>query len=302
MEILLEARQLSRRYGAATVLDRVDLRLARGEVLGFLGANGAGKSTCLALLTGNLHPHGGSVQILGREFGADPRAARAAIGYLPEQPPLYPDLRVDEYLAYAGRLHRLRGRALGAAMARVKTACDLQALGRRLIGSLSKGMRQRVGIAQALLHDPPLVLLDEPTVGLDPLQLRAVRELVAELGRDRGVLLSSHLLAEVQAVCTRVLILDRGRVVYQGPATGPPALHLGLTRPPPAAAWQTLPAVAQVRPLGERIFRVELSPGAGAADLADQVVAAGWGLERLQPDTGDLERAFLRAVAGESGP
>jgi ABC-2 type transport system ATP-binding protein len=302
MEILLEARQLSRRYGAEIAVDGVDLSLARGEVLGFLGANGAGKSTCLALLTGNLRPHGGSVRILGRDLWAEPLAAKAAIGYLPEQPPLYPDLRVDEYLAYAGRLHRLRGRVLTAAIARVKTACDLTALGRRLIGNLSKGMRQRVGLAQALIHDPPLVLLDEPTVGLDPLQLRGVRELLRALGRERGVLLSSHLLAEVQAVCTRVLILDRGRVVYQGATDAANALHLRLTRPPELAAWQALPAVAQVWPLGERAFRVEPAPGAGPADLAAQVVAAGWGLELLQPDPGGLEQAFLRAVAGAPVP
>jgi ABC-2 type transport system ATP-binding protein len=305
METLLEAHQLTRRYGPHRALEKMDLRLGRGEVLGLLGPNGAGKSTCLALLAGNLRPDAGQVRVLGRELWAAPRAAKAHIGYLPEQPPLYPDLWVDEQLEYAGRLHGLRGADLAAALARVKGRCGLDGVGRRLIRRLSKGYRQRLGIAQAILHRPDLVLLDEPTVGLDPLQIREVRDLVRELGREGAVLLSSHLLAEVQELCSRVLILHQGRVVHRseaGEAREATYLRLRLSRSPAPGALDALPGVAGVEALAPGEFRVRLGPEGDAPRLAAGVVRAGWGLEALGPENDALEQALLRAVAGESAP
>ena len=210
-EILVSVTGLHRYYGNHCAVRDLDLELRRGEVLGLLGPNGAGKSTTMNMLTGNLAPDAGSVRIAGHDLLEDPRAAKTALGYLPEQPPLYLELTVDEYLDYAARLRRVEGRD---ARERTKARCGLGDVGRRLIGNLSKGYRQRVGIAQALVHDPAVVILDEPTVGLDPNQIREIRALIVDLGRDHGVILSTHILPEVLATCTTVTIMDRGRLVY----------------------------------------------------------------------------------------
>jgi ABC-2 type transport system ATP-binding protein len=211
----ISARGLTRRFAARMAVENVDLELRRGEVLGFLGPNGAGKTTTMQMLTGNLAPSEGEVKICGIDLLARPTLAKANIGYLPETPPLYRDLTVDEYLELALKLHRVRKGARREAITRAKQRCGLTEVGRKLIGSLSKGYQQRVGVAQAIAHEPEVVILDEPTVGLDPNQIREIRALIREVGSTRSVILSTHILSEVEAICDRVQIMHRGRIVYR---------------------------------------------------------------------------------------
>lgn len=212
-EILLEARGLVREFSGGYGVRGLDLHLHRGDVLGLLGPNGAGKSTTLQMLSGNLAPEQGDIRVNGVNLLARPRAARACIGYLPERLPVYRDLSVREYLGYCARLHGLTGAAARAAVAQAQTRCGLDAVQKRLIGNLSKGFQQRVGIAQAILHQPAVIILDEPTVGLDPLQIRELRTLIRELGQEYSVILSTHIFQEVQAICNRVQILNQGRTL-----------------------------------------------------------------------------------------
>nr|CAA6829777.1 MAG: ABC-type multidrug transport system, ATPase component [uncultured Thiotrichaceae bacterium] len=213
---LIDASELSRFFGEHRAVDSIDLQLAKGEVLGLLGPNGAGKSTTMQMLTGNLAPSSGEVTISGIDLLDKPREAKCHIGYLPEQPPVYRDLTTNEYLRYCARLHGLGRREAAGAAEQAMVRCNLQEVRHRLIGHLSKGFQQRVGIAQAILHKPAVIILDEPTVGLDPIQIREIRALIRELGEEHGVILSTHILPEVQAVCDRVQILNRGRTVFNG--------------------------------------------------------------------------------------
>ena len=216
----ISARGLCRNFGNHAAVCEINLELKRGEVLGFLGPNGAGKTTTMRMLTGNLAPSAGSVEICGIDLLDRPRDAKARIGYLPETPPLYRELTVDEYLRLAARLHRVGNANLHAALAEAKQRCGLNDAGRQLIGSLSKGYQQRVGIAQAIIHNPDVVILDEPTVGLDPNQMREIRTLIRELGAERSVILSTHILPEVESVCDRVQIMHQGRMVFNDSITG----------------------------------------------------------------------------------
>jgi len=303
METLIEAENLYRYYGGRCAVRDLTLNLKRGEILGLLGPNGAGKSTSLRMLTGNLTPSAGRVRIQGADLHDQPLQAKAALGYLPEPPPLYPELRVDEYLSYCARLHRIPTTGLAAALDRAKRACGLAAVGRRLIRNLSRGYRQRVGIAQAIIHRPTVIVLDEPTVGLDPKQIHDIRTVIRDLGREQGVILSTHLLSEVQSVCTRVQILHQGRQVYaadlsEPQAVGPPRLVLGLEHPPDVQALAALPGVEQVDPLDGGRFRLHLAPG---PDLRSSVArsAVQWGLLELQPEALSLEQVFLELTSHE---
>lgn len=305
MTALLQVEHLTRRYGQFTAVRDLSFTLERREVVGFLGPNGAGKSTCLRMITGNLAPDAGQVRVQGIELSREPLRAKTRIGYLPERPPLYRDMRVDEYLEYSARLHLVPRAEAGPAMAAAKRRCGLESVGRKLIRKLSKGYRQRIGIAQAILHRPRLIVLDEPTAGLDPIQIREIRGLIRELGRERGVLLSSHLLPEVQSVCSRVLILHRGRMVHEsavrgGDGEGPPeSLRIALQRPPAAGGLRDLPGVSAAEPLGEGRFRLRLEPSASTPEIARHAVEADWGLRELTPERHDLERIFVELTSGE---
>jgi len=305
MEELLSVRGLERRYGERTALRGLDLRLSRGEVLGLLGPNGAGKTTCLQILSGNLSPTAGEVRVCGLDLRRRPRQAKRHLGYLPEHPPLYPEMRVDEYLAYCARLRRIAGPRIGQALEQVKTRCGLAEVGARLVGRLSKGYRQRVGIAQAIIHKPDLVILDEPTEGLDPVQIREVRDLVRTLAVSGGVIFSSHILPEVQAMCTRVLILRDGRVLHEAHLVQQPNVHspgryrVRLSHAPPLTRLTETPGVASAEALTDNAFRVTLRPGEPADALARRLVEQGLGLIELTPDRDDLEQVFFDILSGE---
>ena len=209
---VVQIEHLTERYGDLTALDDVSLTIGSGEIVGLLGPNGAGKSTTMNILTGYLSATAGRVLVAGADILLEPAAAKRAIGYLPEQPPVYPDMTVDEYLSF---VYGLKGCTLPkeAHLADIKRAVRITEVSGRLIRNLSKGYRQRVGIAQALIGDPPLLIFDEPTVGLDPKQIIEVRNLLRTLGRRHTVILSTHILSEVQAVCERIVVVDRGRIV-----------------------------------------------------------------------------------------
>ncbi|WP_058555494.1 ABC transporter ATP-binding protein [Thiohalocapsa sp. ML1] len=310
METLLRVRGLERRYGGKPVLAGVDFALASGEVLGLLGPNGAGKSTCLRILAGLLAPSAGRVTVGGDDLARHPERAKRRIGYLPERPPLYPEMRVAEYLDHCARLRRIPPGAIARAVARVERLCGLTEVRRRLLGKLSKGYQQRAGLAAALLHEPELVILDEPTDGLDPVQMREVRGLIAELGNSAAVIISSHALTEVQATCRRVIVLHQGRMLHDGRLDTPRALLLRVARPPKLAALKALAPVAAAVPVARPVpgssiaepgtYRIELTDGACAEQLAAAVVAAGWGLVELGVERTDVERLFFQTLGMEA--
>lgn len=213
-DITLCARNLTRRFGSRQVVHGISLQLRHGEVLGLLGHNGAGKSTTLQMLTGCLLPNSGDIEICGIDLLRDPVLAKAHIGYLPENPPLYRELNVNDYLVFAARLRGMKSAAIGEALARTRQRCGLEAVGKKTIGTLSKGYQQRVGIAQAIIHGPAVIVLDEPTVGLDPTQIREIRTLIRELGDAHSVILSTHMLSEVESMCDRVEIMQHGKLIY----------------------------------------------------------------------------------------
>lgn len=300
-EVLAQIERLTRRYGVIRAVDEVSFTLRRGQALGFLGPNGAGKSTTMRMLAGVLAPDAGRIIIDGVDLLDQPAQAKRALGYLPEQPPLYREMTVDEQLHYSARLHGLSRTASRQMVAGIKERCGLTDVSRRLIGHLSKGYQQRVGIAQAVLHDPSVVVLDEPTVGLDPLQSREIRTLIRELSQDRGVILSSHRLSEVQAICTHVQIMRAGRLVYTSPLADlqqqQTRLRIGLTTPPPLARLTQLPGIEGVEELGQGRFRLQHAAAAAPHQaLVEQASAENWGLWELTPEQASLEQIFVEFI------
>ena len=300
---LIEARSLSRRYGPNLAVGDFNLTLKKGEVLGLLGPNGAGKSTSMKMLTGNLAPSSGDVLIRGISLREEPQAAKRHLGYLPEQPPVYPELTVDEYLSFCAGLHGIAKKQRGEAVAQAKRDCGLTHMSSRLIGNLSKGYQQRVGLAQAIVHRPDVIVLDEPTVGLDPIQIREIRSLIAELGKNHSVILSSHILPEITAVCGRVMIINAGRLVYDASIDA----HLGKKglvaafANPPAASELKFAGVLKVDngPAGR--FLLELADGADPRnELVTASVQRNWGLQELRLETRTLEEIFVELTSGDA--
>ena len=284
----------------------IDLTLKRGEVLGLLGPNGAGKTTTMQMLTGNLSPSEGTITICGIDLIDRPVAAKRHIGYLPEHPPLYRELTVDEFLRLAGKLHRIDRAGLKDAVRSVKARCGLADCGTRLVGSLSKGFQQRVGIAQAIIHNPDIVILDEPTVGLDPLQIREIRALIRELREGRSVILSTHILPEVETVCDRVEIMHQGRFVYSDSIaaldrfTRGLALNVAFRRPPKIELLCALAGVTSAEPAGECAFTLSREPHTDPTDaIVARSVAEGWGLYEIGPVHSRLEDVFMQLTRQE---
>ena len=308
-DILVRVDALERYFGDIAAVQGVSFEVRRGEVLGFLGPNGAGKSTTMQIIAGTLAPSGGQVLVNGVDILDEPRVAKAQVGYLPEQPPLYRELTVDEYLHYSARLHRIPRERVDPSVDRAKQRCGLADVGRRLLGNLSKGYQQRVGIAQAIIHAPAVVILDEPTVGLDPIQIREIRALIRELGGDHSVILSTHILPEVQSVCDRVLIIHEGRLVLNervdqlSLGLAEPALRIGLRRPPAAEALLQLPAVLRVETGRDGRFLLSYREGEDPTErLVAAAVAGGWGLFELAPQRRSLEEVFVQLTCGEHPP
>jgi ABC-2 type transport system ATP-binding protein len=307
--VLVEVRSLSRSYGSLVAVNDVSFTVHQGEILGFLGPNGAGKTTTMQILSGNLAPSSGSVRIAGHDLLAEPKTAKSALGYLPEQPPVYRDLTVDEYLDYCAALHRVARAGVRDARETAKTKCGLAQVGHRLIGNLSKGYQQRVGIAQAIIHLPPLVILDEPTIGLDPIQIREIRTLIRELGKDHAVILSTHILPEVQATCDRVQIISKGNLVLTDTIDGltrhikSAALLVAFRAPPALAELERLPGVRGVTPQEDGRVRVLHDP---AVDPTEQIVRAAternWGLKEIAPERASLEQIFVELTTTEAAP
>ncbi|MFD2112277.1 ABC transporter ATP-binding protein [Thiorhodococcus fuscus] len=302
MDTLVRVTDLSRRFGSQQALSDVNFCLDTGEVLGLLGPNGAGKTTCLRMLSGMLAPTHGRIEIKGIDLSRHPLKAKRLLGYLPERPPLHPELRVDEYLNFCARLHRLPRRRIPEAVAEAKRRCGLDDCGHRLIAKLSKGFRQRLGIAQAILHRPKLLILDEPTEGLDPFQMRELRTLIRNLAQECGVILSSHLLGEVQAVCDRAIIMHQGRIQFDANLYSPPGSNqwrVRLTPTSDASALLILPHVLSAEAIGGDRYRIALDALGSPADLSRSIVMAGLGLLEFVPEHSDLERVFFDLIGVE---
>jgi len=261
---------LTKEYGTQRAVDQISLTASPGEIVGFLGPNGAGKSTTMKIATGFLAPTSGTVEVNGFDVKTQSMEVRRSIGYLPEHNPLYLDLYVKEYLRFAGSLHGMRGAGLTR---RIVDVIELVGLGReqhKRIGQLSKGYRQRVGLAQALLHNPPVLILDEPTTGLDPNQLVEIRQVIRNAGRDKTVLFSTHIMQEVEAICDRVVIINRGKIVADGPLSQLRSTLAGEGVVVVAEFEGALPnadlltaatGVERVEPLGRGQYRITAGPG-----------------------------------------
>lgn len=306
---MIEARELTRRYGSVLAVDRVSFDVHPGQVVGLLGPNGAGKTTILKALTGYHYPQEGSARIGGFDIVAEPVEAKRRLGYLPENAPAYGVLTVDEYLRFVGAARGLSRAERRAAMELVAGLCGLSSVWFRPISELSKGFQQRVGLAQALVHDPEVVILDEPTSGLDPNQIREVRRIFEDLGRTRTVLLSTHILSEVEAVCDRVLILDAGRIVASGTAAQIASqLHRGtvvavsLGRPLQPGEREALARLGEItadRTDGDATtLRVVLGEDRDTGDVFDWAVAHGVRLKAVVPERDSLEELFSRLTGG----
>lgn len=299
--VLLRTDALSRRYGQYTVVHDLSFSLHQGEVLGFLGRNGAGKSTSMQMLSGVLAPSSGSVELAGHALLSAPREARRHIGFLPESPPLYLDLTVDEYLRFAGCLRGMTRAAVGRAIEQCKQRCGLLKYGKWLLARLSEGLKKRVGIAQAIIHEPALIILDEPTSTLDPVQVREMHTLIRSLSENCGIVLSTHHLSEVQALCDRVLILHQGRTVLdqsiqqlQQSSSNSLRMEFVFRTPPETKTLHALPGVAQVIRRGDSHFLVHYRPGTDATDtILREALAQGWGLCSCVPENQPLESVFL---------
>ena len=308
---MIEVENLTKRFSTQTAVSDVSFSVREGEIVGFLGPNGAGKTTAMRVLTGFLPPTAGTARIAGHDVVTDSERARASLGYLPESAALYPEMRVREYLSYRARLEGVRGSDVSRRVGDAIESCLLAEVAHRKVENLSKGYRQRTALAGALVHRPPVLILDEPTVGLDPGQIIRIRETIRSLGRERAVLLSTHILPEVDAVCDRVLIIDRGRIVAEGTVSelesrlaGAPVVRAAFAgRVEARGALQSLPGVtAVVEEEGDGETRVRLECEAGA-DPREEVfrttVARGWTLRELTREALSLEDVFVRLTRHE---
>lgn len=313
---MLSVEGVSKRYGPKLAVQDLNFTVARGEILGLLGPNGAGKTTTLRLITGYMPPTTGKITVAGFDVGANPLAVKRRIGYLPENPPLYPELTVREYLAFAAGVKGIPRSAVGREVGEAMAKAGVEEVAGRLIGNLSRGYRQRVGLAQALLGSPELLVLDEPTVGLDPVQIAEIRRVIKDLAGQHTVILSSHILPEVNQICHRVLIMNQGRILAQdtpaslAAAMGGGQLRVKIKGPAPEveAALRGIGGVREVRrqpsgaaeATGPETYLLELLPGHDVREeLFFALAARGWPLLEMQLHQISLEEVFLQLVTEE---
>ena len=301
MEVRIE--HLTKRYGEQAAVDDISFEVKAGEVLGFLGPNGAGKTTTMKMLCGLVAPDSGSMLVAGRSVLKEPEAVRQRIGYLPENNPLYLEMPVIDFLVFAARVQGMPEGRIGERVAEMVRVCGLDPEKHKRIGELSKGYRQRVGLAQALVHDPDVLILDEPTTGLDPNQIVEIRELIREVGRSKTVIFSTHILPEVEATCDRILIINKGRIVADGDAAtlrrqaqGRDILRVKLEAAPEGAleALRGVPGVEEVRALqGGNAYELACATGARpAGDVFRMCAQRNWTLTELTPVETRLEDVF----------
>jgi ABC-2 type transport system ATP-binding protein len=309
MEMMIEVQDLTKYYGPQLAVSHLDFQVAAGEIVGFLGPNGAGKTTTLKILAGFLAPSAGTARINGYDCVTDSLAVRRSLGYVPENVAIYPDLTVTQFLRFATRAKGVTAKAETAEVDRVMAACGLEEVRGKLVAALSKGFRQRLGLAQALINQPPLLILDEPTIGLDPSQIVEIRQLIKDLEGAHTVILSSHILPEVSQLCHRVIIINRGQIV----ASDTPenlSRQLGqesrvlMTVAGPndqvEAALRGVAGVKRVLSQGEGKYLVETDPGHELRpQLARLVVEGGWQLLELKSQEFTLEEVFINLVTEE---
>ncbi len=308
---MIEVENLTKRFPTQVAVSDVSFSVREGEIVGFLGPNGAGKTTAMRVLTGFLPPTSGTARVAGYDVVTRSEQARASLGYLPESAALYPEMRVREYLAYRARLEGIRGVEVARRVRESIESCLLEEVADRKVENLSKGFRQRAALAGALVHQPPVLILDEPTVGLDPMQIIKIRETIRRLGRERAVLLSTHILPEVDAVCDRVLIIDRGSIVAEGTAAelrsrlaGAPIVRASFAGWVEArehlAGLPGVNAVSEESADGETRVRLECATGADPReDVFRTAVARGWVLRELVREAVSLEDVFVRLTRHE---
>jgi ABC-2 type transport system ATP-binding protein len=307
---MIQVDRLSKRFGSFKAVDGIQFSVGRGEIVGLLGPNGAGKTTTMRMLTTYLPPTSGRAKLAGHDLLDEPLEVRRKVGYLPENVPLYPEMRVREYLSYRARLKDVprpeRRRAIGEVVGR----CRLGEVEGRLIGQLSRGFRQRVGLAEAMVHEPEILILDEPTSGLDPLQIREVRDLIRDLGKRHTILLSTHILSEVEAVCSRVIIIARGRIAIDAELANlkrQTSIAVEARGPagPIRGALQTIPGVERVTVVQDdgdlSSFEVHTRDGSDVRELICQkLVSSGWPLRQLDQRRSSLEERFAQIVTQDS--
>jgi len=312
-DTMIKVRHLTKQFSGQRAVNDISFEVQRGEIIGFLGPNGAGKTTTMRMLTGFLHPTRGSVQIAGCDVFKDPLAARRHIGYMPESCPLYPEMRVDEYLTFRAQIKGVPRRILKERLGTVKEQCGLADTGRRIIGQLSKGYRQRVGLADSLLHDPDLLILDEPTAGLDPNQIREVRELIGRLAERHTLLLSTHILPEAEMACQRILIINKGRIVaadstesLQKRLLGDALVYADIQGNPSEieADLRKVEAIDMVEHEtledGWSKYRIDSAAPDIRSQIFDCAVSKGWKLRELHLAGRSLEDIFVALTRGEA--
>ena len=307
-QALIQASGLNRFYGKYHAVNDFNLTLYKGEVLGLLGPNGAGKSTTMQMLTGNISPSAGEIKINGVDLLENPQQAKRSIGYLPEQPPVYRDMTSNEFLSYCAALHDIPKSKRLAAKNLAIERCGLGNVADKLIANLSKGYQQRVGIAQAILHQPQVVILDEPTVGLDPIQITEIRELIRELGKDHSVILSTHILPEVQAVCDRVQIIKQGKTVFSDSFEQlekrqlSPILMVGFDTTIDETELSKLAGVIKVDKVANNRYELTFSDTLTASAVSQLSADKGWKLNELNPQNESLEQIFMNLIHNEILP
>jgi ABC-2 type transport system ATP-binding protein len=297
---MVEIEHLTKIYGTQNAVDDISFTAGKGEIVGFLGPNGAGKSTTMKIATGYLPPSAGTVRVAGHDVQTESLAVRREVGYLPEHNPLYLDMYVHEYLEFIGAVHGLRGPGLRNRVAELVRRVGLSREQNKQIGALSKGYRQRVGLAQALLHDPSVLILDEPTTGLDPNQIQEIRELIREVSHDKTVIFSTHILPEVTALCSRVIIISRGKLVADSPvaelaarAAGETIVRAEFEGPVDATRLAQLPGVRGVEAGPNGLVSLRSAPGTDLRGAISRLAAQeGWVLLGLRQEQQSLEAVF----------